>query len=63
MHTFHVEGTTYAPTGLITDAKGTPVHSKTLRSAAITRVAEICALCNDATIVYNSVSPAVFVWP
>ncbi|KAF9519919.1 hypothetical protein BS47DRAFT_1370620 [Hydnum rufescens UP504] len=54
MHLFNVEGTTYAPTGQITNAEGKPVDSKTLRSPAITRLAEICALCNDATIAYNS---------
>lgn len=56
LRTYNVEGTTYAPTGLITDVHSNQVHTRILHSSAITRLAEISAICNDATVVYNSVS-------
>ncbi|KAK2460569.1 hypothetical protein APHAL10511_007039 [Amanita phalloides] len=47
-----VEGTTYAPDGLVKSAGGHDA-SADLRSDPIQRLAEISALCNDAKIVYH----------
>jgi Ca2+ transporting ATPase len=49
-----VEGTTFAPHGLVTSLDGQEVDAE-LRSEPIQRLAEICAVCNDAKIVFNSV--------
>jgi len=49
-----VEGTTFAPHGLVTSLDGQEVDAE-LRSEPIQRLAEISALCNDAKIVFNSV--------
>ncbi|KAF8655969.1 hypothetical protein AX16_002829 [Volvariella volvacea WC 439] len=50
---FTVEGTTYAPEGLIRTADGKPVSIDLLKSDTIQRLAEIASVCNDAKIVYN----------
>ncbi|KAK4701052.1 P-type Ca2+ transporter type 2A, partial [Phenoliferia sp. Uapishka_3] len=50
---FKVEGTTFAPTGAILNESGSPVDQMSLTAPAITRLAQICALCNDAKISYN----------
>jgi len=50
---YAVEGTTFAPNGLVTSADGKEVTAE-LRSEPIQRLAEISAICNDAKIVYNS---------
>ncbi|KAF8626260.1 hypothetical protein AX15_004935 [Amanita polypyramis BW_CC] len=47
-----VEGTTFAPHGLIKSADGHDASAE-LKSDPIQRLAEISALCNDARIVYN----------
>jgi Ca2+ transporting ATPase len=49
---YTVEGTTYAPTGAITDS-----HEHRIKlTPAIVKLAEVAALCNDAKIVYNQVN-------
>ncbi|KIL68618.1 hypothetical protein M378DRAFT_158447 [Amanita muscaria Koide BX008] len=49
---YTVEGTTFAPVGSVKSADGR--HASTeLRAGPIQRLAEICALCNDAKVVYN----------
>jgi len=50
-----VEGTTFAPHGLVTSLDGQEVDAE-LRSEPIQRLAEISAICNDAKIVFNPVS-------
>jgi P-type Ca2+ transporter type 2A len=52
---YNVEGTTFAPNGLVTSADGKKVNVE-LHSEPIQRLAEISAICNDAKIVYNPVS-------
>ncbi|KAF8739469.1 hypothetical protein AX14_009452 [Amanita brunnescens Koide BX004] len=49
---YNVEGTTYAPHGLVKSADGHDASAE-LRSDPIQRLAEIGALCNDAKIVYH----------
>ena len=49
-----VEGTTFAPHGLVTSLDGQEVDAE-LRSEPVQRLAEISAICNDAKIVFNSV--------
>ena len=49
-----VEGTTFAPYGLVTSLDGQEVDAE-LRSEPVQRLAEICAICNDAKIVFNQV--------
>jgi Ca2+ transporting ATPase len=49
-----VEGTTFAPDGLVTSLDGQEVDAE-LCSEPIQRLAEISAICNDAKIVFNSV--------
>lgn len=51
---FTVEGTTFAPYGLVKSADGKDASSE-LQSEPIQRLAEISSVCNDAKIVYNSV--------
>ncbi|KAF9646864.1 calcium ATPase [Thelephora ganbajun] len=48
-----VEGTTFAPHGLVTSLDGQEVDAE-LRSEPVQRLAEICAICNDAKVVFNS---------
>ncbi|PFH52396.1 hypothetical protein AMATHDRAFT_173416 [Amanita thiersii Skay4041] len=50
---YSVEGTTFAPYGLVRSADGKDASDE-MRSDPIQRLAEISALCNDAKIVYNS---------
>ncbi|KZT11543.1 calcium-transporting ATPase [Laetiporus sulphureus 93-53] len=49
---YTVEGTTYAPHGLVKSADGKDASAE-LRSKSIQRLAEISAICNDAKIVYH----------
>lgn len=49
-----VSGTTFAPHGLVTSLDGQEDDAE-LRSEPIQRLAQICAICNDAKIVFNSV--------
>jgi P-type Ca2+ transporter type 2A len=49
---YSVEGTTFAPTGAVTDSHG---HQIKL-TPAIVKLAEVAALCNDARIVYSQVN-------
>ncbi|KAF8266598.1 Ca-transporting ATPase [Lactarius quietus] len=50
---YHVDGTTFSPHGSVTSADGKDA-SVDLRSESVQRLAEICVLCNDAKVVYNS---------
>lgn len=52
---YAVEGTTYAPEGAIKTADGKQI-SPELFSGPAKRLAEICAICNDAKITYDPVS-------
>lgn len=49
-----VTGTTFAPHGLVASLDGQEDDAE-LRSEPIQRLAQICAICNDAKIVFNSV--------
>ena len=49
---YTVEGTTYAPTGAVTDSHGRQVKL----TPGVVKLAEVAALCNDSKIVYNQVS-------
>lgn len=49
-----VEGTTFAPEGLVKSIDGKEV-SPEHRTGPIQRLAEISALCNDAKIVFDEV--------
>jgi Ca2+ transporting ATPase len=49
---YQVDGTTFSPHGSVTSA-GEKV-SADLRSEPVQRLAEICVLCNDAKVVYNT---------
>ncbi|KAL8284299.1 hypothetical protein RQP46_005048 [Phenoliferia psychrophenolica] len=51
---FKVEGTTFAPTGAILSESGSPVDRTILTAPSITKLAQICSLCNDAKISLNS---------
>ena len=51
---YHVEGTTYAPEGLVASTTGKPIKQE-LQVGPLQRLAEICAICNDSKIVYDEV--------
>ncbi|GAA5829781.1 hypothetical protein JCM5353_002229 [Sporobolomyces roseus] len=52
---FKVEGTTYAPTGAISSSTGSQLDTRSLHSTpSVSRLAQICSLCNDAKIAYSS---------
>ncbi|ORY01788.1 putative calcium-transporting ATPase sarcoplasmic/endoplasmic reticulum type [Basidiobolus meristosporus CBS 931.73] len=50
---YHVEGTSYAPIGDIKTADGTIIRDLPIASPVIQELSEVCALCNDARIVYD----------
>ncbi|KAH9952194.1 calcium-transporting ATPase [Amylocystis lapponica] len=50
---YTVEGTTFAPVGLVRSADGTDASAE-LRSEPLQRLAEISAICNDSKIVYHA---------
>lgn len=50
---YQVSGTTYGPEGEIRTSNGAPL---TKASLPMTRLAHICALCNDAKISFDEVS-------
>ena len=54
-----MDGTTFSPRGSVTsaDRKGAEAG---LQSEPVQRLAEICVVCNDAKVVYNSVCLAIF---
>lgn len=58
-HDYTVQGTTFSPHGSVYNADGKEAFAE-LKSDQIQRLAEISSLCNDAKIVYNSVSLLVF---
>ncbi|GAA6025328.1 hypothetical protein JCM11491_000392 [Sporobolomyces phaffii] len=52
---FKVEGTTYAPVGAISSSTGAQLDTRQLQSTpSVSRLAQICSLCNDAKIAYSS---------
>lgn len=53
-----VEGTTFAPHGLVTSLDGQEGDAE-LRSEPVQRLAQICAICNDAKVVFDSVRRSV----
>lgn len=53
---YAVGGTTFAPVGSITTLDGKYAETRTVRTAPVDKLVEICAICNDAKIAYNSVS-------
>lgn len=52
---YTVEGTTFAPTGVISTFKGQALSGPELQTESVVRLAEISALCNDSKVVYNEV--------
>jgi Ca2+ transporting ATPase len=56
---YTVEGTTFSPHGSVYNADGKEASAE-LKSDQIQRLAEISSLCNDAKIVYHSVSLLLF---
>lgn len=59
---FAVEGTTFSPYGTIATLDG-QTDQTALKSDPIQRLAEICSICNDSKIVYNTVSPFMNLFP
>lgn len=53
---YQVGGTTFAPIGSITTMSGKHAGKTEVRNAAVNKLVEIAAICNDAKIAYNSVS-------
>jgi P-type Ca2+ transporter type 2A len=54
LHEYDVEGTTFSPYGLVKSSDGKGVLFK-LSAGPLRRLAEICAICNDAKVVYHQV--------
>lgn len=52
---YNVGGTTFAPIGKVTTLDGKHAERSTVRTAPVDKLVEICAVCNDAKIGYNSV--------
>ena len=52
---FLVGGTTFAPIGRISTLEGNHAEKSAVRTNPLNKLVEICAVCNDAKIVYNSV--------
>ena len=52
---YDVEGTTFSPYGSVKPVDGNEASTE-LHSGPIRRLAEICAICNDARIVYHEAS-------
>ncbi|CAG8570883.1 6205_t:CDS:10 [Ambispora leptoticha] len=51
---FHVEGSSYAPVGNISNADdGKIVENLPTKNHSINELAQVCALCNDSRIVYD----------
>ena len=53
---YSVGGTTFAPVGSISTLEGKHAEKTEVRTNAVNKLVEICAVCNDAKIAYNSVS-------
>lgn len=53
---YNVGGTTFAPIGDVTTLDGKHAEKRHVRTAPVDKLVEICAVCNDAKIAYNSVS-------
>lgn len=49
-----VEGTTFAPQGVIRTATGEPVTDLAQSSATVRQMTEVAALCNDARLAYDA---------
>ncbi|WVQ79032.1 potassium/sodium efflux P-type ATPase, fungal-type [Cryptococcus sp. DSM 104549] len=55
---YQVGGTTFAPVGDITTLTGQVAEKLALRTASVSKLVEICAICNDSKIAYNSETEA-----
>lgn len=51
---FNVGGTTFAPIGNVTTLDGQHAEKREVRTAAVNKLVEISAVCNDAKISYNA---------
>lgn len=51
---YDVSGTTYEPVGTITTLDGRQPERAALRTAPVDKLVEICALCNDARVAYDT---------
>ncbi|KAK9239984.1 hypothetical protein V1525DRAFT_396519 [Lipomyces kononenkoae] len=49
-----VEGTSFAPIGLVKDPTGNILSTPIKESPSILRLAEVCSLCNDSEIAYDA---------
>lgn len=52
---YQVGGTTFAPVGNVTTLDGKHAEKQHVRTQAVDKLVEICAVCNDAKIAYNAV--------
>ncbi|KAK9768478.1 hypothetical protein K7432_000888 [Basidiobolus ranarum] len=50
---YHIDGTSYAPEGLVKTAQGEVIQNLAGTSPVINELAEICSLCNDSKISYD----------
>ncbi|CAD6564903.1 MAG: hypothetical protein TREMPRED_000390 [Tremellales sp. Tagirdzhanova-0007] len=50
---FLVGGTTFAPIGSVSTLEGKHAEKRAVRTVPLNKLVEICAICNDAKIVYN----------
>lgn len=55
-----VGGTTFAPIGDVTTLDGHHAEKRAVRTAPVNKLVEICAVCNDAKIAFNSVGQMRF---
>lgn len=51
---YKVGGTTFAPIGDVTTVDGKAAPKETVRTSSVDKLVEICAVCNDAKIAYNT---------
>ena len=51
-----VSGSTFAPTGSVTNVDGRHAEKRELRTSPVDRLVEICSICNDAKVAYNDES-------
>ncbi|WVQ73814.1 potassium/sodium efflux P-type ATPase, fungal-type [Cryptococcus sp. DSM 104548] len=51
-----VDGTTFSPHGVVTGADGSTISKDVLIGASVRKLAEVCAICNDAKVTYHQES-------
>jgi Ca2+ transporting ATPase len=51
-----VSGSTFAPIGDVTTPDGRTAEKRSVRTAPVDRLIEICSICNDAKVAYNDES-------